>query len=171
MTVPCRVDPIDYSPTRVIHGQHPNAIDLCRHDRTDRDVVLKRFEIARLFRIGRTVRLMHRMTHPSTLSCIGFAPPSPDGLGGVVVIEYMRNGSLAQINEWAYASQAPREWNPTAISKAIVGIAAGMAFIHSLALIHRALRSVRASEHILLTRTSKSASPGSAPRGRMDLAR
>jgi serine/threonine protein kinase len=65
-------------------------------------------------------------------------------------MDYVSNGSLAEINKRVYgekyAGPVPPAWGPTAVSKAIIGIAAGMAFIHSLGLIHRAL----CPEHILL---------------------
>jgi hypothetical protein len=73
------------------------------------------------------------MTHAATLR-----------LSGLIVTELMQIDSLAAVT--GRLRVPPRWWTPTARSKAVLGIIAGMAFIHSHGLVHRDLHP----RHVLL---------------------
>jgi serine/threonine protein kinase len=61
-------------------------------------------------------------------------------------MEFLPNGTLGDMNRQFYVGSEPPEWDATARSKALLGLVAGMAFIHSLNVIHRDLKP----ENILL---------------------
>jgi serine/threonine protein kinase len=90
------------------------------------------------FDLARRAQLMHQMTHPATLACLGFKLPSPDS-PGCLLMEFMANGTLASVNQQVYAGRRPAAWSWTAISKAAFGLTAAMYFIHLLGLSHRSL--------------------------------
>jgi serine/threonine protein kinase len=91
---------------------------------------------------------MSRMCHPATLPLRGFALPSTTHPDALIVMDFMPNGSLKEMNDKCYALTAPPEWNATAKSKAAIGIAAAMHYVHSLktGIRHRNLKP----ENILL---------------------
>jgi serine/threonine protein kinase len=51
-------------------------------------------------------------------------------------MEFMPNGNLLELSEKAYGGSHPPEWDATARSKAVLGIVAGMTFVHSLGILH-----------------------------------
>jgi hypothetical protein len=61
-------------------------------------------------------------------------------------MDFMPNRTLDEVNEQVYRGAPPAAWGPTAKSKAVIGIAAGMCFLHSLGFFHRLLTP----KHVLL---------------------
>jgi serine/threonine protein kinase len=64
----------------------------------------------------------------------------------MVVMELMPNGSLDEVVRLVHEGRPPPRWDATARSKAVLGMIAGMAFVHSLGLVHGSLDPI----HILL---------------------
>jgi serine/threonine protein kinase len=48
----------------------------------------------------------------------------------------MPHGTLDSVLDQFYRGDAPAQWDATARSKAVVGVAAGMAFMHSVGILH-----------------------------------
>jgi serine/threonine protein kinase len=88
----------------------------------------------------REIEVMYRMTHPSTLPLIGYSLPRPDRASGLIVMEFIPNGTMEDLNKAVYKRAPPAWWTPTAKSKAVLGITAGMAFVHTLDILHRDLK-------------------------------
>jgi serine/threonine protein kinase len=134
---PLLVNPTDYKRVKCIWSKGNVAIYLTS---ANESVVLKVFKAStesekKLF--TREVEVMRQMTHPATLSLCGYALPTPPQHEGVIVMNYMHNNSLAEVNKRFYNESASfREWGATARSKAALGIASGMWFLHSLGLMH-----------------------------------
>jgi serine/threonine protein kinase len=77
---------------------------------------------------------MQLVKHPAILSCLASNP------AGMIIMPYMPNGALSSILDKFYGHAAPPGWDATARSKAVVGIASGMAAIHSAGHVHGDLR-------------------------------
>lgn len=147
MVDPPRIVLSEYRELRRLRAKHFETIHLCVHVPTGRHVTLIKggFVYARATYFGRMAQVMHQMTHPATLACRGVLLPSPESPGALVT-HAMPNGFLADVNRQVYGGMAPAAWGPTARSKAVVGILAGMCFVHLQGLIHRSL----CPENILL---------------------
>jgi serine/threonine protein kinase len=85
------------------------------------------------------------MRHPVTQGLVGWVP-SGDANYAELLLEWMPNDSLDAVTWWMHKGRPPAGWDATARSKAVLGIVAGMAFMHSLGLVHESLDPI----HILL---------------------
>ena len=94
----------------------------------------------------REIGIMRKAIHPALLRLTGFSLPSDKSPDATILTEFMTNGSLFAMLQSERRRQAPREWNATAKTKIIIGVAAGMRYLHSLDIIHRDLKS----ENVLL---------------------
>jgi serine/threonine protein kinase len=88
----------------------------------------------------REVEIMSKMTHPATLSMRGYSLPFAGRASGLIVMDFMQNGSMDEVNQRVYMDTAPAGWDATARSKAVFGMAAGLCFLHSLNYVHRDLK-------------------------------
>jgi serine/threonine protein kinase len=86
----------------------------------------------------REIQVMSRMTHPATLSLIGYC-----GMGGgdpIIVMELCPNGSLESVTEAIRKGREVPEWTPTRRSIAVLGMACALNFMHNQGFIHRDLK-------------------------------
>jgi serine/threonine protein kinase len=92
---------------------------------------------------ARLIRILTKMKHPATLGLIGWAE---DTDYRILMMELIPNGSLDGIARLVHEGRPPLWRDTTAQSKAVLGIVSGMAFVHSLGLLHGSLDPI----HILL---------------------
>jgi hypothetical protein len=96
------------------------------------------------------VGILAIMRHAVTLGLIGW--DSADGdFSGRLVLEPMGDGLLDAVVRLAHEGRPPPWRDATARSKAVLGIVAGMTFVHSLDLIYGSLDPI----HILLDATGE----------------
>lgn len=96
--------------------------------------------------LNREIDIMRKAVYPSLLRLAGFRFPTRDDPNATILTEYMSNGSLFDMLERERKGIAPGNWDATTKTKIVLGIAAGMRYLHSLDIIHRDLKS----ENILL---------------------
>jgi serine/threonine protein kinase len=84
----------------------------------------------------RELEVLTSIDHPSVLRLKGVIVPSAPGDVIQVILPYMANGSLDKV----LPPDPPREWDATAVSKAIFGVVAGMAYLHDKGIHHRDLK-------------------------------
>jgi serine/threonine protein kinase len=140
---PLLVDPSDYVRDRLIRQESFRSIWLGHHKSSANVVCLKYVNLEAeedRTSFGSEIEAMRQTVHPATLSCRGFKYPTDEAPEGLIVMDYMSNGSLGDLNRAHYDGRAPPRWDDTARSKAVLGIAAGMFFVHSLGLLHHNLR-------------------------------
>lgn len=94
----------------------------------------------------REIQIMRKVVHPTLLKLTGFSLPSDKSPDATILTEYMQNGSLFGMLQNERRGKAPLEWNSTAKTKIIFGVAAGMRYLHSVDIIHRDLKT----ENVLL---------------------
>jgi serine/threonine protein kinase len=88
----------------------------------------------------REVQVMSKMRHPATLQLIGCQMPDSRG-HAQIIMEYCKNGTLSDILDKIFIkNMVVPDWNPTRRSKCVIGIAAGLLYIHSQGFIHRDLK-------------------------------
>jgi hypothetical protein len=80
----------------------------------------------------RALELMSQMTHPATLSLIGYSRPSWERRSALIVMDFIPVDTFESLTKRIHSNTAPPKWNATAQSKAVLGITAAMTFIHSL---------------------------------------
>lgn len=91
-------------------------------------------------KLSKEINIISKENHPSIIKFIGISPidyenkPNP-----VIVTDYLPNGSLEQMINLAIHDNAPEQWDDTQKLITLYGIASGMAFLHSNAILHRDL--------------------------------
>jgi serine/threonine-protein kinase len=143
MASPATIGESDFDRGRAIGGGNVAEVYEGVERASGRRVVLKYVNVeteeeARYFQ--REITVMAQMTHPATLSMIGCSLPSAARRSGLIVMEYLPNQTLEELNKATYKNTAPHAWTPTARSKAVFGMTAGMCVVHSLGILHRDLK-------------------------------
>jgi serine/threonine protein kinase len=144
MSDPLEINPDDYPRVRLIGSGCFGKVFLCESPNSGPRVAVKIVEVDPEGETGkyftREVDCMRRMHHPATLSLLGYKNFTAEDPVGVIVMDFMPNGDLKDLLEKFYNGASPPEWDATARSKAVIGIAAGMAHMHSLDMLHRDLK-------------------------------
>ena len=96
--------------------------------------------------LAREIEIFKRISHPCLLRLVAYRLPSETIPSAALLTEYMPNGSLFELFEKERQGQSPPQWDATAKTKCVFGMAAGIAHLHSLRIMHRDLKS----ENILL---------------------
>jgi serine/threonine protein kinase len=137
-----KINPDDYDKSDELSGGTGGRVFRGIEMATGQEVVVKEVELDEFGEkyFDREVRLTSVMTHPTTLSLLGWARLDGDPPLGVLVTTWMANDTLEGVNNLFYKGSEPYEWDATARSKAVLGIVSGMAFMHSLHILHRDLK-------------------------------
>jgi serine/threonine protein kinase len=85
----------------------------------------------------REVDILSKIRHPACLSLLAFSTP-PDGMYHVVTEK--REFSLDHFVSEAMKGNAPAEWDDTSKSIVALGVASGLAYLHSKNIIHREVK-------------------------------
>lgn len=89
----------------------------------------------------REINIISKLNYPSILKFIGFNSRNFNGKPKPTIItELSSNGSLDKIIEMERMSCGNPNWDDTKKLINIFGIAAGMAYLHSLDILHRDLK-------------------------------
>ena len=88
----------------------------------------------------RELGTMAQLHHPGTLELIGFTLPMSPEESVQILTPLMENGALHKLLEKERKGCAPPEWNVTAKSCVVFGVAAAMAYVHSKNILHRDLK-------------------------------
>ena len=82
------------------------------------------------------------LSHPSISKYIGYSPFGFKNMNGPVIItEYYKNGTLFQLLEKERKSLNDDGWNDTMKLINAIGIATAMAYLHSINILHRDLKT------------------------------
>jgi serine/threonine protein kinase len=84
--------------------------------------------------LQREAQLLAHTNHPALLCLRGYGNDSSTR-SAVILTDYMPHGSVATV-----AKDSPGEWTPTRRFIAVVGVAAGMQYLHNIEVIHRDLK-------------------------------
>ena len=84
--------------------------------------------------------VMARLKHPGTLELIGLVNPLA-AEEAMIITPFMANGSVADMIKAERQGRAPVQWNGTAKSMLVFGVAAAMTYIHSEGVLHRDLKA------------------------------
>ena len=96
---------------------------------TGRSVRLWQFYTGgQLKNLQRVVSFYSWMRHPKMCPILGYGGDEGDGIHGWLVIKSFPNGSLTEMLQRELDGKAPPEWNDTARSKVIWGVALAMAW-------------------------------------------
>jgi serine/threonine protein kinase len=88
----------------------------------------------------REVQVMSRMRHPATVGFIGCRMPDAGGTAQIVM-ELCSNGALGDLLDNHFVKHMPNpKWTATCRSKCVIGMAAGLLYIHSQGFIHRDMK-------------------------------
>jgi serine/threonine protein kinase len=85
---------------------------------------------------------------PGIVRLIGFSYPEADNpdepelssYSATVASEFMRRGSLGSMIKARHTNRLPPDFGPTEFSKAIIGVAATMNWVHKKAVVHRDIK-------------------------------
>jgi serine/threonine protein kinase len=88
----------------------------------------------------REVQVMSKMHHPAIIDFVGCRMPDDRGQAQIVM-EFCTNGSLFDLLHNYFVKHMPvPQWTPTCKSKVVIGVAAGLLYIHSKGFIHRDMK-------------------------------
>ena len=97
--------------------------------------------------ISREIRILIQVQHPTIIQFRGFSYVDFENHKNITILmDYMKNGSLADLIAKEEKGLSPSEYNNTKRQIILIGIARGMMLLHKLHIIHRDLKP----ENILL---------------------
>ena len=147
------INPSDYTLVKQIGTGCFGSVYLAQDKRSGKYAALKKIQCQMMSTIQqqyliREIEIMGKAKHPALLPMIGYSMPmGKDGENqATIVMEYMSNGSLFQVLQLVRNKKPPAQWNATTKNIMLLGIAAGMQFLHRKNIIHRDLKP----ENILL---------------------
>lgn len=146
------IDPNDYEIMQMIGNGSYGAVYLVKDKKTGALYSMKYLQCQMMNHIQkqyltREIGIMAEAAHPALLSLRGFSLPSNDASPvATIITDYMSKGSLFQMIQLEQQNSAPPEYNNTKKNIIIIGIAAGIKYLHSKNIMHRDLKP----ENILL---------------------
>ena len=141
----------DYKVVRSINRGGFGEINLVRNNENGEEYAAKTnyidTESSNKIFILREVRILIQIQHPTIVRFRGFSYRDFDNKKNITILmDYMKDGSLADLIEKEMRSLCPSDYNNTKRQIILIGIARGMMILHSRHVIHRDLKP----ENILL---------------------
>ncbi|KAK8860547.1 hypothetical protein M9Y10_012212 [Tritrichomonas musculus] len=92
--------------------------------------------------INREVGIMITCNHPTIIDIIGYSKKDVNGeYNATIVMNLMKNGSLAHVIEQIRLGSGPIEYSNTTRQIILIGVARGMKYLHYRNIIHRYLKT------------------------------
>jgi serine/threonine protein kinase len=137
----------EFKEIEVIGKGSSGLVQLCVDELTQEKVAVKQVGDIDNLRSQQTflreIMLCVNLQSPLVVKILGYCLPGlpdSDGLPGLIITEYMRHGTLQDYLDRQFQGEPHPSFGPTEWTKAIFGIAVGMAQIHSHGAIHRDLK-------------------------------
>jgi TPR repeat protein len=147
-----RMSSADFETIKVLGAGKYGAVSAARIKSTNETVALKEMTSGPtdpdfILSFKREVEVLATAGHPALLTLRGIISPDPESTDSPSIITpYMSQGSLDLVLQQARSGDPPSEWTITRKLIVLLGIAAGMEFMHRRRFIHRDLKP----ENVLL---------------------
>ena len=139
------LDPNDFEDVKNIGSGQFGVVKLVKNKKDNSEYALKQIpeesqdsDSQKLF--IREVLTLKTLDHPAILKINGFSIPSQADKSYYLFTEYMPNGNLKEVKIKEKAGEGPEEFTPTKKTICLIGVAAGMKYVHSENIMHRDLK-------------------------------
>lgn len=139
------LDPNDFEDIRDIGNGQFGVVRLVKNKNDGSEYALKQIpeesqdnDAQKLFM--REILTLRTLDHPAILKINGFSIRSQSDKSYYIFTEFMPNGNLKEMKIKEKDDDAPEKFNPTTKTICVIGIAAGMKYVHSAKIMHRDLK-------------------------------
>lgn len=139
------LDPNDFKEVKPIGSGQFGIVKLVKSKKGDEQYALKQIpeetqdsDSQKLF--IREILTLYTLTHPCILKISGFTIPSQADKSFYIFTEFMPNGNLKEASVKEKSGEHLPKFNATTKTICLIGISAGMKFIHEKKIMHRDLK-------------------------------